>query len=261
MMADYDIIILRKGLRSEITGDTLQTAEQGFTTDTNQLFIGTDDALNEVLFDPFANAHATIQSWLDSSENPEPGLSIDEDLVIRNVSDVNALLTAMQSSASFNAGLYARPRRNVEVVTENSFNQLFADQHLSSVDHTTGLRSSLFSKILSEPGGVFLSYDKNVCTTFFIDYSLKQTNGTITFVRVGSIKVINGVPQGINNGKLTDENTEIWHDDNWDGFPQYDEFSNISFDVAYDGNNLQITYNQESGFSTEITYTVKRWSM
>lgn len=261
MMANYDIIILRKGLRSEITGDTLQTAEQGFTTDTNQLFIGTDDALNEVLFDPFANAHATIQSWLDSSENPEPGLSIDEDLVIRNVSDVNALLTAMQSSASFNAGLYARPRRNVEVVTENSFNQLFADQHLSSVDHTTGLRSSLFSKILSETGGVFLSYDKNVCTTFFIDYSLKQTNGSITYVRVGTLKVINGVPQGINNGKLTDENTEIWHDDNLDGFPQFDEFSNISFDVVYDGNNMQISYTQLSGFATEITYTVKRWSM
>jgi hypothetical protein len=260
MMADFDIIIIRRGLRSEITGDTLQTAEQGFTTDTNQLFIGTDDAINEIVFDPFANAHATIQSWLDSPQCPQAGLVIDEDLVIRNVTDVNAILLAMQTSASFNVGLYARARRNVEIITENSFNQLFADQHLSSLDQTTGLRSSLYSKILSEESGVFLSYDKNVCTSFFIDYSLKQSNGVITYVRVGNIKVINGVPQGILQGKLTDENTEIWQDDG-DSFPQHEEFSNISFDVAYDGDNMQIVYTQLPNFSTQMTYTVKRWSM
>lgn len=260
MMADYDIIIIRRGLRSEITSDTLQTAEQGFTTDTNQLFIGTDDAVNEIIFDPFANAHATIQSWLDSSECPQSGLVIDEDLVIRNVDDVNAILTAMQSSASFNVGLYARARRNVEIITENSFNQLFADQHLSSLDQSTGLRSSLYSKILTDESGVFLSYDKNVCTSFFIDYSLKQTNDTITYVRVGTIRVINGIPQGINQGKLTDENTEIWQDDG-DSAPQLEEFSNISFDVQYADENMQVVYTQLSGFVTNITYTVKRWSM
>lgn len=260
MMADYDIIILRRGLRSEITGDTLQTAEQGFTTDTNQIFIGTDDAVNEVIFDPFANAHTTIQSWLDSSENPEPGLVIDEDLVIRDVSNVTALLAAMQDSAVFNVGLYARARRNVEVITENSFNQLFADQHLSSLDQSTGLRSSLYSKTFTDTSGVFLSYDKNVCTSFFIDYSLTQTNGSITYVRVGTIRVINGVPQGIDQAKLTDDNTEIWRD-NGDGFAQADEFSNIMFEAGFSGENMQITYTQLPDFATRVTYTVKRWSM
>jgi hypothetical protein len=260
MMADYDIIIIRRGLRSEITGDTLQTAEQGFTTDTNQLFIGTDDAVNEIIFDPFANAHATVQSWLDSPECPQSGLVIDEDLVIRNVTDVNALLYSMQASASFNVGLYARARRNVEIITENSFNQMFADQHLSSLDQSTGLRSSLYSKLLLDESGVFLSYDMNVCTSFFIDYSLKQSNGTVTYVRVGSIKVINGVPQGISQAKLSDDNTEIWQDDG-DSIPEYDEFSNISFEAGYDAGNMQVTYTQLSGFSTQITYTVKRWSM
>lgn len=260
MMDEYDIIIIRRGLRSEITGDTLQTAEQGFTTDTNQLFIGTDDALNEIVFDPFANAHATIQSWLSSSECPQPGLVIDEDLVIRNVDDVNALLSSMQASASFNVGLYARARRNVEIITENSFNQLFADQHLSSLDQSTGLRSSLYSKILTGESGVFLSYDMNVCTSFFIDYSLKQTNGSITYVRVGTIRVINGIPQGITQGKLTDENTEIWQDDG-DAFPQVEEFSNISFDVQYTDAFMQVAYTQLPNFVTSITYTVKRWSM
>ena len=31
----------------------------------------------------------------------------------------------------------------------------------------------------------------------FVDYSLKQSDTTNTFVRVGTLKVINGVPPGI----------------------------------------------------------------
>ena len=88
-------ILLRRGLRSEIGVDTLDTGEMGFTTDTNQLFVGIDDAIDEIQFDAFANAHAVIQTWLDSDDNPEPGLKIDEDLVIRNVQDVDALIDAM----------------------------------------------------------------------------------------------------------------------------------------------------------------------
>lgn len=260
MADEYDIIILRNGLRSELTSTTLQKAELGFTNDTSQLFVGTDDAINEIVFDPFANAHSTVQSWLDSVENPEPGLIIDEDLVIRNVSDVEAVLSAMQASASFDVGLYARPRRNVEVITENSFNQMFADQHLSSLSGSTGLRSSLFSKLFVDTSGTFLAYDKTVCTTFFVDYSLKQTNGTVTYVRVGILRVINGVPQGINQVKLTDENTEIWQDDG-DNIAEVDEFSNIVFAAAIDGDHIKINYTQDTNFSTEIYYTVKRWSM
>ena len=41
----------------------------GFTTDTNQLFVGIDDAIDEIQFDAFANAHAVIQTWLDSDDN------------------------------------------------------------------------------------------------------------------------------------------------------------------------------------------------
>ena len=67
----------------------------GFTTDTNQLYVGIDPAINEVQFDPFANAQAVVQSWLNSEDNPEPGLTIDEDLVIRNVTDVDGLMDAM----------------------------------------------------------------------------------------------------------------------------------------------------------------------
>lgn len=264
MANEYDIIILRKGLRSELTAQTLQTGEPGFTTDTNQVFIGTDNAVNEIVFDPFANAHAIVQSWLDSPSNPEPGLVIDEDLVIRNVTNVDTVLAAMQATGAWASGLYARPRNNVEVITENSFIQLFADQHLSSLSGATGLRSSLFNKTLSAQSGNFLSYNKEICTSFFIDYSLKQTDGNITYIRVGTIKVINGYPQFQEDiTKLTDENTEIWKDHNNDNLADINEFSNICFhaEIPSPGSELQINYTQDAGFSTEIYYTIKRWSM
>ena len=70
-------ILLRRGLRKDISHDTLVPGEMGFTVDTNQLYIGIENAIDEVQFDPFANAQATIQSWLNSVDNPEPGLIVD----------------------------------------------------------------------------------------------------------------------------------------------------------------------------------------
>ena len=103
-------ILLRRGLRDEMTTETLHTGEMGFTTDTNQLYVGTDDAINEIQFEPFANAHAIIQSWLVwimkkimkkinvISDCPYHGLDIDEDLIIRlkNNEDINKILNAMR---------------------------------------------------------------------------------------------------------------------------------------------------------------------
>lgn len=252
-------ILLRRGFRDEIASTTLDTGEPGFATDTNQLFIGIDSAINEVVFDTFANAQAIVQSWLDNY-SAEPGLIIDEDLVIRSVLNVDALLDAMITDNTFNVSNFARSRENVEVVTENTFNQLFADQHLSSLDSSLGIRPSLFRKSLTTETGTFLRYNKQICTTFFIDYSLIQTDGTSKFLRVGQIKVINGVPQGINQVKLTDDNTEMWQDDS-DSIADLDEFSNIEFDTVIDGDNIEINFTQGAGFETEISYVVKRWSM
>lgn len=253
-------ILLRRGFRTEITSATLDTGEMGFATDSNQLFIGTDDATNEVQFDPFANAHAVIQSWLDSGDNPEPGLIVDEDLIIRNIVDVDALIIAMAATAAFNVAEYARARTHVEVVTENSFNQLFSDQHLSSFDNINGRRPSLFRKTFTDTSGVFLKYHREICTSFFIDYSIKQYDGNVTYVRVGQLKVINGYPLGVTEAKLTDDNTEIWQDDS-DGIAEVDEFSNIEFTTSLNGDNLEINFTQSASFTTEISYTVKRWSM
>jgi len=157
---------------------------------------------------------------------------------------------------------YGRPRKQVEVVTENSFNQLFADQHLSSLDLVTGLRPSLFRKTFTATNGVFLKYHRDICTAFFVDYSLKQYDGNVTYVRVGQIKVINGYPMGITTtpAKLTDDNTEIWQDDS-DGIAEVDEFSNIEFSASINGDNLEINFTQNENFTTEVSYTVKRWSM
>ena len=436
-------ILLRRGLRKDISHDTLVPGEMGFTVDTNQLYIGIENAIDEVQFDPFANAQATIQSWLNSADNPEPGLIVDEDLIIRDVQDIDNLLSSMHyfeqvivfdsvetftagetlyqyvkeydtetftsiaaqtdftinkdltpetlwniltvevdgtvipqqetdsqgittvnytvtgqvvkfsndgsvaltggetvdvnltkqsiytqgeilssvtdavagtttttvkvsepssdpysnpymngffqettsneddyyfstqstgtveptkatsisGASEFLGGLYGRSRKNTEVVTENSFNNMFADQHLVSQTAASGLRSSLFKKELDGTTGTFMSWDKNICTSFFIDYSLVQTKNTSKFVRVGSIKVINGVPQGINDIKLTDDNTEIWQDLNSDTIADVDEFSNIEFTAIIDGDNIKFNYTQEADWKTEISYTVKRWTM
>ena len=82
----------------------------------------------------------------------------------------------------------------------------------------------------------------------------------MTYVRVGTIKVINGVPQGIAQVKITDENTEIWQDDG-DGTADVDEFSNIVFAATIDGDDVKINYTQDASFTTDISYTVKRWTM
>lgn len=179
---------------------------------------------------------------------------------------------SISGKSTFSVGHLGRARRNVEVVTENTFNQLFADQHLSAEYEYTGMRPSLYRKHLDGLDGVFLKYDKNVCTTFFVDYSLKQTVGSKVFLRVGQLKIINGYPHDIPEIKITDENTEIWHDTlatgDADTIEDYDEFSNIVFETAvqvdendFETNNLLIIYRQDPGCNTEISYTLKRWTM
>ena len=471
-MATNVKILLRRGLRSELSGDTLLGGELGYTTDTNQLYVGVVAAVNEIRFDPFANAHAVIQSWLDSADCPVSGLTVDEDLNVADIpagqidniisalntyaqtivfnSDVatftvgelltqyrhkrtkltspnvipstssvtatfdvegetitasavtlSALLTTLQTNAAITAanvivedigsgaasklffckidggelnvdfasghtalgfsqatntvaavtggatdydvfangkitasvpgsgittvtaelsetasitssgfrqegtgypyatapdstgfykfgtpstpdysaltpgvdstsitgtsdtriGLFGSKRSNVEVLTEESRNQLFTNQHLKSYSASTGLRSDLYKKQLAGTSGTFLSYVAAEATSFFIDYSLKQVGSSITFVRTGTLRMINGVPQTINLAKLTDTNVEVHQDTNTDTIVDANEMSNIVFVAAIDGSNIKVNYTQDANFTTEISYTVKRWTM
>jgi len=240
-------ILLRRGARSEISADTLDPGELGFSSeDTNQLYVGTDDLIDQIVFDPFANAQAIVQTFLDTY-TAEEGLEIDEDLVIKNVSNVNDLITAMESATTFDVSIFGRARRNVEVLTENSFSQVFANMHLKSHTALDGKRPDLFKKELLSTTGTFLKYAASDSTSFFIDYSLKQVGTLDTFVRVGTIRIINGhatTPPLIGLVKLTDDNTEIWQDDG-DGTAEADEFSNIEF-TSFIDNALRI-----AGFSIQ----------
>jgi hypothetical protein len=316
-MATNVKILLRRGTRSEISGDTLSAGELGYTTDTNQLYVGTAASVEEIIFDPFANAHSVVQTYLNTYST-QPGLEIDEDLVISNInpvsvtsgafvidtvytitsvgttdftligasantvgivftatgvgtgtgtatySGVDALISDMQTSGTFNVNIFGRAKKNVEVLTEKSFSQLYANVKLESNSSASGLRSDLFKKDLATTSGTFLKYAKTDSTSFFIDYSLKQVGSSpaITFVRVGRLQVINGaaITPAIAQAKLTDTNTEIWQDDG-DSIAQSDEFSNIVFTAVIDGDNLKINYTQDVNFTTEISYTVKRWTM
>ena len=316
-MATNVKILLRRALRSEISASTLDAGELGYTTDSKQLYVGTSASVDEIIFDPFANAQSIVQTFLNQ-HTAEPGLEIDEDLIIRSISDVPALLTAMTTYGVITAGafvnakvykiktvgttdftligaadnnigttftatgvgtgtgtaidtvdhfyanIFASERKNVEVLTENSFSQVYANMHLQTHTSADGKRPSLFKKELNATSGTFLKYAKTDSTSFFIDYSLKQvgTSPAITFVRVGRLQVINGaaVTPAIAQAKLTDNNTEIWQDDG-DSIAQADEFSNIEFTSVIDGDNLKINYTQDANFTTEISYTVKRWTM
>ena len=465
-MATNVKILLRRGLRNELSGDILSAGELGYTTDTNQLYVGIEEAVNELRFDPFTNAHAIIQSWLGSSDCPVPGLTVDEDLVVADIPagqidniitalntytqeivfnsvtatftvgelltqyihnqtviespnvipDINsitatfdvegetitasavalsALLTTLQANAAITAanvvvevtgsgatsklrftkidggelnivfasghttlgfssatttvaavtgygsyatgtiltsvpgsgittvtvelsegtnlggyrqegtgypyanapdtsaffyfgtpstldysalspavestvitggtdtkiGLFGSKRKNVEVLTEESRNQLFTNQHLKSYSSATGLRSDLYKKELTGTTGTFLSYVSAEATSFFIDYSLKQVGSSIIFVRTGTLRMINGVPQGISLTKLTDTNVEIHQDTNTDTIVDANEMSNIVFTAVIDGSNVKVNYTQDVNFTTEISYTVKRWTM
>ena len=44
-MATNVKILLRRGLRNELSGDTLSAGELGYTTDTNQLYVGVEEAI------------------------------------------------------------------------------------------------------------------------------------------------------------------------------------------------------------------------
>jgi|TARA_B110000495_G_C23015137_1_gene601066 hypothetical protein len=224
--------------------------------------------------------------------------------------------TSITGTTDTKIGLFGHKRKNVEVLTEESRNQLFTNQHLKSYSSATGLRSDLFKKSLNvtvavinatacvegkqyeivsagttnftlngsanstvgtrfyanatapvgtgtvKQIGTFLKYPKADCTSFFIDYSLKQSDSTNMFVRVGTLRVINGVPQGIAIAQISDENTEVWQDLNSDSIKDVaTEFSNIVFVVKLQGDNIEINYTQNANNLTEISYTVKRWTM
>ena len=115
-MATNVKILLRRGKRVELSGEILSPGELGYTTDTNQLYVGIEEAINEIRFDPFANAHATIQNWLDSADCPVVGLTIDEDLVVADIpaGEIDNIMTALNTysqtivfntnTATFNLG-------------------------------------------------------------------------------------------------------------------------------------------------------------
>ena len=115
-MATNVKILLRRGKRVELSGEILSPGELGYTTDTNQLYVGIEEAINEIRFDPFANAHATIQNWIDSADCPVVGLTIDEDLVVADIpaGEIDNIMTALNTysqtivfntnTATFNLG-------------------------------------------------------------------------------------------------------------------------------------------------------------
>ena len=133
-MATNVKILLRRGKRAELSLAKLDEAELGFTTDTNQLYVGLEEpAVNEIQFDPFANAHAIIQSWLNSSDCPSTvPLTVDEDLIVADIPDgeIDNIITALNTykqeiifnsaSASFPVGELLTQYRHERTIVKSS---------------------------------------------------------------------------------------------------------------------------------------------
>lgn len=234
----------------------------------NVVFITTptDDITIRYEVDVLVNTDEQVSFTATFDDSDNFWFSMDKNLTSLDTAIKASNITGARE---FQPALYGRARRNVEVITENSFNQQFADQHLTSLDASTGLRSSLNKKTLSEVEGTFLKYHKMICTTFFVDYSLIQKDGVNTFLRAGQLKVINTAPMNTTSNpvleqtKLSDDNTEVWQDSlgNTSDVAENIEFSNINFRAEIIGEQLHIKYTQDENFETEISYTVKRWSM
>lgn len=228
--------------------------------------IPTDDITIRYEVDVLVNTDEQVSFTVTFDDSDNFWFSMDKNLTSLDTAIKASNITGVRE---FQPALYGRARRNVEVITENSFNQQFADQHLTSLDVSTGLRSSLNRKALSGVEGTFLKYNKMICTTFFIDYSLVQKDGVNTFLRAGQLKVINTSPMNtttnpvLEQTKLSDDNTEVWQDTlgNTSDVAENIEFSNINFYAEIVGEHLHIKYTQLENFETEISYTVKRWSM
>ena len=234
----------------------------------NVVFITTptDDVTIRYEVDVLVNTDEQVSFTVTFDDSDNFWFSMDKNLTSLDTAIKASNITGVRE---FQPALYGRARRNVEVITENSFNQQFADQHLTSLDASTGLRSSLNRKALSEVEGTFLKYNKMICTTFFVDYSLVQKDGVNTFLRAGQLKVINTAPMHtttnpvLEQTKLSDDNTEVWQDTlgNTSDVAENIEFSNINFHAEIIDDHLHIKYTQLENFETEISYTVKRWSM
>jgi len=262
-MADirYEKILQRQGLRSELP--TLDSGEFGFTTDTAQLFIGTDPQdstyvnANVVSVDAFPNAVQEIQSMLDSSVDYNSyeiseGLTIEAEDHTKAVEIVNFINANRPDDV-------ARLERNIEIVTSENVNDyIHPSDFNANYSPSTSLRPSrsLMTKVLdSSDAGVFLEFDMKQVYHLQVEYTLVQNDGWHR--RSGTMTLMG------DNSVSGDGQEYIGFDDDQLLMNAAIDGSFIQFDASVDTVNskLRVLFTQPSDHSTKIYYRIQRWNI
>lgn len=251
----YEKIQQRQGKLSELP--KLDSGEIGFTTDTGQVFIGSNAShltYTRIKISPITNARSVVQSYLNSGAFS--AYEVTEALVIEAEDEVVAV-DIIEFLNNEHGSVIAILEENIEFVTSRNlthylspadYNAVYTTQ--SSVNPT---RTLLTKTLTSGDADVFLEYDIKQVFSLRVNYTLIQRNGWHR--RSGTISV------------LADNSTQP-NGDIFIGFDDDQLLMNaaihpdfIRFDAERSNNKLIITFNQPETDTTTIFYRVERWNI
>ena len=260
VMADirYEKILQRQGLRSELP--TLDSGEFGFTTDTSQVFIGTDPSestVHMVVISPFPNAQKEIQSLLNSNASYSD-YTVSEFLQIQTTTQSEAadLVNFINSNRPDDV---ARVESNVEILTNLNVNAYINPSDFNAVynaETPLNPHRSLLTKVLnSSDAGIFLEFDFKQVFHVTVKYTLVQNDGWHR--RSGVITLLG------DNSTAGDGQEYIGFDDEQTLMNAAIDSGFIRFDADVDAvnNKIRILFEQPSDHTTKIYYRIERWNI
>lgn len=263
-MADirYEKILQRQGLRSELP--QLDPGEIGFTTDTAQVFIGTDPDdstyvnANVVVIDPFPNAIQTIQTLLNFSTDYN-SYSVTEGLTIETESKAKAAEIVNYINNNHTDAV-ARLESNIEFLTSENVNDYihpsdFNVNYLPSIGALRPSRSLLTKQLDSDDGGVFLEFDLGQVYHLRVTYTLVQNDG---WHRRSGVMTLMG-----DNSTSSDGQEYIGFEDDQLLMNAAISGDFIQFDAEVDTLNskIRVLFYQPTDHTTKIYYRLERWNI
>lgn len=260
VMADirYEKILQRQGLLSELP--VLDSGEFGFTTDTSQVFIGTDPAVSTVytvVITPFPNAQHAIQSLLNSNE--DYAHHVVSDFLQIQVSTQNEAVDLVNFINSNRPDDVARVESNVEIITNLNINEYINPSDFNSVynaETPLNPQRSLLTKVLDgSDAGVFLEFDFKQVFHLCVKYTLVQNDGWHR--RSGVITLLG------DNHTATNGQEYIGFEDDQTLMNAAISGDFIQFDADVDTVNkkIRVLFEQPSGHETKIYYRIERWNI
>ncbi len=263
-MADirYEKILQRQGLRSELP--QLDSGEIGFTTDTAQVFIGTDPddstyvSANVVVIDPFPNAIQIIQTLLNFSTDYN-SYSVSEGLTIETESQAKAVEIVNYINNNHTDAV-ARLESNIEFLTSENVNDYihpsdFNVNYSPSIGALRPSRSLLTRQLDGDDGGVFLEFDLEQVYHLRVTYTLVQNDG---WHRRSGVMTLMG-----DNSTSGDGQEYIGFDDDQllMNAAISGDFIQFEADVDTLNSKIRILFNQPLTHRTKIYYRLERWNI